>query len=65
MARAEYESRLAALVGRRVLEVRYWDVHNFADEPRVWDYGDWQHAVMGVDLVTDGGPWCLLWKHFP
>jgi len=45
--------RAAALVGRRVLHVRYWDVHNFADEPARWDYGDWHHAVMGVDLLTD------------
>ncbi|MBO0823760.1 MAG: hypothetical protein J2P27_07850 [Actinobacteria bacterium] len=56
-----YESRAAELVGRRVLEVAYWDVHNFADEPRAWDYGDWHHAVMGVDLITDGGPSCVLW----
>jgi hypothetical protein len=48
-------------VGRRVLEVRYWDVHNFSDEPNTWDYGDWHHAVMGVDLVTDRGPSCVLW----
>ncbi len=48
-------------MGRRVLEVRYWDVHNFSDEPNTWDYGDWHHAVMGVDLVTDRGPSCVLW----
>jgi hypothetical protein len=59
--RGLYESRAAELVGRRVLEVAYWDVHNFADEPRTWDYGDWHHAVMGVDLLTDGGPSCVLW----
>src|SRR5262249_7024246 len=47
--RAAYDMRAAALVGRRVLHVRYWDVHNFADEPARWDYGDWHHAVMGVD----------------
>jgi hypothetical protein len=59
--RGLYESRAAELVGRRVLEVAYWDVHNVADEPRTWDYGDWHHAVMGVDLLTDGGPSCVLW----
>jgi hypothetical protein len=59
--RAGYESKTAALVGRRVLEARYWDVHNFAEEPRAWDYGDWHHAVMGVELLTDLGPCCVLW----
>ncbi len=59
--RAHFDSKAAALVGRRVLEVRYWDVHNFSDEPNTWDYGDWHHAVMGVDLVTDRGPSCVLW----
>ena len=38
--RAWYESKAAALVGRRVLEVVYWDVHSFGDEARTWDYGD-------------------------
>jgi len=59
--RAWYESKAAALVGRRVLEVVYWDVHSFGDEARTWDYGDWYHAVLGVDLLTDGGPSCVLW----
>lgn len=59
--RIQYDSKAAALVGRRVLEVRYWDIHNFADEPGTWDYGDWHHAVMGVELLTDRGPSCVLW----
>jgi hypothetical protein len=59
--RAAYDSRAAALIGLRVLEVMYRDVHNFADEPRRWDYGDWHHAVMGVDLLTERGPSCVLW----
>lgn len=59
--RIGYESRSAALVGRRVLEVRYWDVRNFTAEPQTWDYGDWHHAVLGVELLTDHGPSCVLW----
>jgi hypothetical protein len=59
--RAWYASKAGALEGRRVLEVAYWDVHSFADEPRTWDYDDWHHAVMGVDLITEGGPSCVLW----
>lgn len=43
-----------------MLEVRYWDIHSFADGPRTWDYDDWHHAVMGVELLTDRGPWCVL-----
>lgn len=58
-----YDSKAATLVGRRVLEVRYWDVDNFADEPRTWDYHDWHHAVMGVELRTDRGPSCVLWTN--
>jgi hypothetical protein len=45
--RAWYASKAAALEGRRVLEVVYWDVHGFADEPRTWDYGDWHHGRDG------------------
>jgi hypothetical protein len=59
--RAMYASKEAALIGRRVLEVVYWDVHSDAYGPRTWDYGDWHHAVMGVDLLTDGGPSSVLW----
>jgi hypothetical protein len=49
------------VVGRRVQEVRYWDQDIFAEEPQRWDYDDWHHAVMGVDLLTDHGPMCVLW----
>lgn len=58
--RAAYGMRAAALVGR-VLQVGYWDVHNFADEPATWEYGDWHHAAMGVDLLADAEPSCVLW----
>jgi hypothetical protein len=59
--RAAHEMRAAALDGRRILRVRYWDVHNLADDLPRWDYGDWHRAVMGVDLLTDAGPSCVLW----
>ena len=26
-----------------------------------WDYGDWHHAVMGVQLGTDEGPATVIW----
>jgi hypothetical protein len=57
--RAWFEARAAALAGRRVLQVRYWNFH-LAGKPAPWDYGDWHHAVMGVDLLTDAGPSCIL-----
>lgn len=60
-ARADFDRRLDALLGRRVLAVDYWDVHNFGPEPAEWDYGDWHHAVMGVELMTDAGPVTVTW----
>jgi hypothetical protein len=59
--RLQYEAKAAALVARKVLEVRYWDIRYFVGDPRIWDYGDWHHAVMGVELLTDRGPSCVLW----
>jgi hypothetical protein len=44
-----------------VLAVDYWDIHNFGPEPAEWDYGDWHHAVMGVQLRTDAGPVTVTW----
>jgi hypothetical protein len=61
--RRRFEAKGQGLVGRRLTGVGYWDIHNFSDEPRVWDYGDWHHAVMGVDLTTDTGPACMLWTN--
>jgi hypothetical protein len=43
--------------------VSYWDVHNYSEQPRTWDYGDWHHAVMGVELVTDRGPSSIVWTN--
>ncbi len=58
--REEFERKTAALVGRRIDAVEYWDIHLFGGE-RVWDHGDWHHAVMGVGLRTTTGPVSLLW----
>jgi hypothetical protein len=51
-----YEAKAARLVGTHVHGVTYWDIHNYSDEPQTWDYGDWHHAVMGLELGTDRGP---------
>jgi hypothetical protein len=60
-ARAVFERALAGLVGHRVTGVAYWDIHRFDDEPATWDYGQWHHAVMGVELATEAGPWTVTW----
>jgi hypothetical protein len=59
--RASVEAKAAALVGRSVLEVTYWDIHNFGPGPRAWEFSDWHHAVMGVELVTNDGPVAVTW----
>jgi hypothetical protein len=60
--RAAYTKRAEdALLGKRLIGVSYADIHNFSDEPREWDHGDWHHAVMGVGFDTDGGPACVTW----
>ncbi|MCA2217659.1 hypothetical protein [Jidongwangia harbinensis] len=59
--RAAFEAKLTDLRGRCLTAVEYWDVHNFASEPAEWDYGDWHHAVMGIQLRTDQGPVTLTW----
>ncbi|MBF0688134.1 MAG: hypothetical protein IR158_10295 [Cellulomonas sp.] len=51
------------MVGVVVEGVEYWDIHNFSDEPREWDYGDWHHAVLGVDLTTSSGPVAVTWTN--
>lgn len=61
-ARAHLERNVESLSGRRIHAVDYWDLHNFAPEQSRWDYGDWHHAVMGVQLTTDLGPVTVTWE---
>jgi hypothetical protein len=60
-ARVAFERKVLALEGLRIHAVDYWDVHNYGPEPARWDYGDWHHAVMGVQLSTDAGPVTVTW----
>jgi hypothetical protein len=62
-APATFEAKVQSLVGRRIVAVDYWDIHNFGSEPAVWDYDDWHHAVMGVQLTTDTGPVTVTWTN--
>lgn len=50
-----------ALLGRSLMEISYWDVRNYADDPSVWDHGSWHHALMGVGFRTDAGYACVTW----
>ena len=59
--RADYEANARRMIGHQITTVRYWDIHDFGVAERVWDYGDWHHAVMGVELNTDNGPCSVLW----
>jgi hypothetical protein len=54
--RGRFEGKLRDLRGRRLTSVDYWYVYNFGPAPASWDYGDWHHPVMGVQLGTDLGP---------
>ena len=60
-ARATFEGKVRTLERLRIQAVDYWDIHIFGPEPARWDYGDWHHAVMGVQLVTDAGPVTVTW----
>jgi hypothetical protein len=62
-ARATFEGKVRALEGLRIRAVDYWDVYGLGPEPARWDYGDWHHAVMGVELVTDAGPRTVTWTN--
>lgn len=60
LGRQQYDKQTAALVGQTLLRVRYWDLYNFSAEPRSWDYDDWHHAVMGVELQTSVGTFSVV-----
>lgn len=60
-ARRRLERSAADLVGQRIPGVTYWDLAHSGPESRAWDYGDWHHAVMGVELQVESGPVCVLW----
>jgi hypothetical protein len=51
--RQAFEQQVGEMVGKRIWTVRYWDVHNYSASPREWDYGEWHHAVMGVELDVE------------
>jgi len=60
--RARVEADAAALVGERILGVRYADITNYDPEPRVWDHGDWHHATMAVELSLSASTVNVTWN---
>lgn len=62
--REAFEQAARSLIGRRVDAVDYWDVHNYGPETAAWDYGEWHHAVMGLQLSTDRGPVTITWTNW-
>jgi hypothetical protein len=62
-ARDDFDRTMTGLAGIRIEDIAYWDIHNFSDLPREWDFGDWHHAVMGVELKTSAGPVSVLWTN--
>lgn len=61
--RGHFEGKLRDLRGLCLTSVGYWDVYSIGPEPASWDYGDWHHAVMGVQLGTDLGPVTVTWTN--
>ncbi|MUM15733.1 hypothetical protein FZI91_09855 [Mycobacterium sp. CBMA271] len=61
--RTAFEAKVEGLAGLRIEAVDYWDLQTEEPEPAQWDYGDWHHAVMGVQLTTDSGPRTITWTN--
>lgn len=54
--REEFDEVRAALEGRRITTVAYGNLTFPNGTPPRSDYGEWNHAQMGVELSTDRGP---------
>ena len=61
--RAGFGGGVQGLRGRRVTAVDYWDIFPLGPEAPRWDYGQWHHAVMGVQLGSDAGPVTITWTN--
>ena len=59
--RGRFDAVVTGLVGRTIESVIYRDLAAVYGQPRRWDYGEWHHAVMGVEFGTDRGPVSLTW----
>lgn len=59
--RDAYIARTRTLIGQTVEAVRYVQLgtSDVADTP--WDFEDWHHAEVGVDLATSLGKTCITW----
>lgn len=58
--RGRFDAVVTGLVGRTIESVINRDLAAVYGRPRRWDYGEWHHAVMGVEFGTDRGPVSLV-----
>jgi len=59
--RAEVE-RVSAVVGRRIVEVRYFEIANDSGTPR-WDAPDFHSLDFGLEWdLDDGSTWSFIWQ---
>jgi hypothetical protein len=59
---AEYEAVAGQLVGRRIGKATYYGLHDYNERTEDWDYGDWHHPVMGVELtMMDAEVYSAVW----
>lgn len=61
--RAGLERVVSGLVGERLVGVSYTDVGSEVPWLVEWDFGDWHHAVMGVELMLASGPVTITWTN--
>ncbi|GAA1732034.1 hypothetical protein [Aeromicrobium alkaliterrae] len=61
--RADFYRRAGLLTGRTLRSVQYWDVLIEGSKNPRWDFGDWHHVEMGVELETDVGPVTITWSN--
>ncbi|MEV4249133.1 hypothetical protein AB0J63_37670 [Streptosporangium canum] len=60
--RTEYEAVVGRLVGRQIEKATYYGLHDYNEHIEDWDYGDWHHPVMGVELtMMDAGVYSAVW----
>jgi hypothetical protein len=49
--------------GRRISQVRYYGLYLLSETAADWDFGDWHHPLMGVELVLEPeDPYSVIWS---
>jgi hypothetical protein len=48
--------------GRRVIQVSYYGLYLQSEDPTAWDFGEWHHPLMGVELILEPDePYSIVW----